>query len=616
MANTFFGLSIGKSGLYAYQAAINTAAHNSSNVHTEGYTRQQVKRSASDPISMAGSYGMAGSGVNADAIVQIRDKYFDEKFWSNKTVYGNYNAKSYYMSSIENYFAETKTEGLTASFDSFFDGLSGLKGDVSDPTKRTGVIEASQTFTQYVNYIANGLSVIQEELNFEIKNTADQINSIAEEIASLTKQINTIEVRGEMANDLRDARNLLIDELSGLANVSVEETVVGDGIGVNQYVVRLDGKIMVDTYNYNTLKVIPNETKVNQDDTDGLYSLQWSNGQNFNSTSPTLGGKLQALFEVRDGNNNSTFNGKATGTAGGNTVTITGSNINNLMQLNIPEEKGLISIDNREYEYTSFDITLGADGKYTYTFHLKDALKESTTADSTAKIGDNVNYKGIPYYMSRLNEFVRTFAKSFNDIHKAGKDAYDNLQNLEYFTGINSGQGNDYCFDDWGVGETISSGVDVTDTETKVNMTYIKGSYYNITASNFSVNKALLDDPKLMACALSDADTDSGAEDAANLDKLLGLRSDSSMFKQGTPAAFLQTFTGEIGVDTKAAKTFEKSQLSILQSIDRQRMSVSGVDSDDEAMDLAKFKNAYDLCSKVISIMNEIYSKLINETGV
>lgn len=616
MANTFFGLSIGKSGLYAYQAAINTAAHNSSNVNTEGYSRQEVKRSASDPISMIGSYGMAGSGVNANAIVQIRDKYFDEKFWGNKTVYGNYNAKSYYMQSIENYFAETKTEGLTASFDSFFDNLSGLKGDVSDINKRTGVVESSQTFAQYINYIANGLARVQEELNFEVKSTVDQINSIAEEIASLTKQINTIEVGGEMANDLRDARNLLIDELSGLASVKVTETPVGDGIGVNQYEVRLDGQLLVDTYNFNTLNVVPSETKVNQDDTDGLYTLQWSNGQKFSSTSPTLGGKLQALFDVRDGNNNSTFNGKPTGTAGANTVTITDSNINSLMKLNIPGEDGVITIDNRQYEYSSFDVTLGADGKYTYTFHLKDTLKENTTANSTAQVGDKVNYKGIPYYMSRLNEFVRTFAKSFNDIHKAGKDGNDDLLDLEYFTGVNSAQGNDYCYDDWGVGDTISSKVDVTDTVNKADKTYVKGNYYNMTASNFSVNKAILEDPTLLACALSDADTDSGAEDAANLDKLLGLRSDSSMFKQGTPAAFLQTFTGEIGVDTKAASTFEKSQLSILKSIDRQRMSISGVDSDEEAMDLAKFKNAYDLCSKVISIMNEIYNKLINETGV
>lgn len=616
MPNTFFGLSIGKSGLYAYQAAINTAAHNSSNVHTEGYSRQQVKRSASDPISMAGSYGMAGTGVNAYAIEQIRDKYYDEKFWANKTVYGNYNAKSYYMQSIENYFAETKTEGLTVAFNSFFDGLSGLKGDVADETKRTSVIESSQTFTEYLNYISSGLTMVQEEMNFEIKNTVDQINAIAEEIASLTKQINTIEVRGEMANDLRDARNLLVDELSGLANVSATEKILGDGIGVNQFVVSLDGQTLVDTYEYNTIKVIPQETKINQCDTDGLYSLEWNSGQAFNSKSPTLGGKLQALLDLRDGNNNNAFKGTAAGTAGSNTVTVTDSNVNSLMKLNIAEEKGLIKIDSKEYEYTSFDVTLGADGKYTYTFHLKEPLTNNTTADSTAKIGSDINYKGIPYYMSRLNEFVRTFAKEFNDIHKQGKDKNGDLNELEYFTGVNSAQGNDYCFDAWGAGDTISSNVNAANTETKVDMTYIKASYYNLTAGNFSINKALLSDPKLLACALSDATTDSGIADSANLDKLIGLRSDSSMFKQGTPNSYLQTFTAEIGVDTKAAVTFEKSQLSILKSIDRQRMSISGVDSDDEAMDLAKFKNAYDLCSKVISIMNEIYSKLINETGV
>lgn len=616
MPNTFFGLSIGKSGLYTYQAAINTAAHNASNVDTKGYSRQEVSRSASDPVSVTGSYGMAGSGVNANAILQIRDKYFDEKYRTNNSVYGNYNAKSYYMLSIENYFAETKSDGLTVSFNTFFNNLSTLKGSVGDTTIRTAVTQSAQTMTEYVNYIANGLTMVQEELNFEIKNTADQINSIAEQIASLTKQINTVEVRGDKANDLRDARNLLVDELSSLANVTATETEVGDGIGVNQYVVRMDGKILVDTYEFNTLQAVPSGTKLNQCDADGLYSLKWSNGQNFDSKSPTLGGKLQALFEVRDGNNNNAFKGKATGTAGTKTITITGSNVNDLNQLNIPEEKGIITIDSKDYEYESFDITLGADGSYTYTFHLKDELTEDTNNNSTAMIGKDINYKGIPYYMSRLNEFVRTFAKSFNDIHKAGKDLYGNLENLEYFTGKNASTGNTYCFDDWQAGQTITSGVNINNTEEKVENKYIKGSYYNITATNFKVNQALLDDPKLLACAKSDADTNSGIEDGKNLEKLLALSSDSSMFKQGTPAAFLQTFTGEIGIDTQAAQIFTKSQKNILEAIDKQRMSISGVDSDDEAMDMVKFKNAYDLCSKVVSVMNEIYDKLINETGV
>jgi len=151
--------------------------------------------------------------------------------------------------------------------------------------------------------VATNLKKIQEECNFEIRNQVDQINSIARQISSLTKQINTLEVSGGTANDLRDQRALLVDKLSYIANVSVEERVVGDNVGVSSYIVKLDGITLVDGIHYNTLEVVPRTSKVNQNDIDGLYEVYWSNGQKFASESPTLGGTLQALLEVRDGNN-------------------------------------------------------------------------------------------------------------------------------------------------------------------------------------------------------------------------------------------------------------------------------------------------------------------------
>ncbi|MEG1741963.1 MAG: flagellar basal body rod C-terminal domain-containing protein, partial [Acetivibrio sp.] len=119
-----------------------------------------------------------------------------------------------------------------------------------------------------------------------------------------------------------------------------------------------------------------------------------------------------------------------------------------------------------------------------------------------------------------------------------------------------------------------------------------------------------------IACAEYNAGTDTGIEDKTVLNKLLALKSDMNMFKQGTPNMFLQTMVAEIAIDTKTSMTFAKSQENILKVVNKQRMSISGVDSDEEAMDLIKFRNAYDLCSKVISTMNQIYDKLINGTGV
>ena len=84
---------------------------------------------------------------------------------------------------------------------------------------------------------------------------------------------------------------------------------------------------------------------------------------------------------------------------------------------------------------------------------------------------------------------------------------------------------------------------------------------------------------------------------------------------QGTPSGFLQTLVAELGVDTRKSQNFNKSQQNIVQAIENQRLSVSGVDMDEEAMNLVRYQNSYNLAAKVISTMNEMYDRLINYMG-
>lgn len=82
MASTFFGLNIGKTGLYAYQAALDTTAHNITNAETPGYSRQVIEQKAGKALAMHSSYGMAGSGVDISKVSQLRDSYYDLKYWT------------------------------------------------------------------------------------------------------------------------------------------------------------------------------------------------------------------------------------------------------------------------------------------------------------------------------------------------------------------------------------------------------------------------------------------------------------------------------------------------------------------------------------------------------
>ena len=146
-------------------------------------------------------------------------------------------------------------------------------------------------------------------------------------------------------------------------------------------------------------------------------------------------------------------------------------------------------------------------------------------------------------------------------------------------------------------------------------------SYYKMTGSNIKVNDIIMDDPRKIAAAehvvIEDGNVvEDGVSNRANIDKLIALKSDINMFKQGSPSSFLQSIVSEIGVVTKNAKTLSENQSNIVDSIEEMRLSTSGVDLDEEGMDLIRFQKAYELSCKVFNVMNEIYQKLINETGI
>ena len=100
MASTFFGLEIASSGLRASNAALNTTANNISNTNTEGYSRQEVKQEAMNPLRVFATYGCAGAGVNTLAIERIREQFYDNKFRDNETKLGEFDTKAYYCKMI------------------------------------------------------------------------------------------------------------------------------------------------------------------------------------------------------------------------------------------------------------------------------------------------------------------------------------------------------------------------------------------------------------------------------------------------------------------------------------------------------------------------------------
>lgn len=613
MASTFFGLNIGLSGLYAYQASINTTAHNISNAETTGYSRQKVVTSAGEAMRVYSSYGMAGTGVNIADIIQQRNAYYDVKYRNSAALYGEYSTKNDYMLQVQNYFNEVDEGGFTDSYNSLFSALKTLFDDPSSMDIRTTVANNADSLSEYMNYMYTSMQTIQEDANFQIKNLIDRVNSLGEQIATVTKQINALEVTGVTANDLRDSRENLVDELSKIANVTTEEKVMKKDPmdpGTVVYEVRINGQLLVDTGSSKQLKVVPRTEKINATDIDGLYDVTWADGQEFSLSNANLKGELSALFAVRDGNNAENLGGKVTTTTTGGvtTLTMTKTNCDDITKLNIPTE-GNITIAGKDYKYKGFTVDVQADGTYQYNFKLDEPLATDIkdTDNVRGEIGETVNYKGIPYYMGKLNEFSRTFASVFNKMHNQGEDL-DGNKGLDYFNYTDKKGAADLL-------ENFTSfSSDGTATYKAADGTVTTGeSYYNLTAFNMTITAEIISDPRKFAAA---SDITQGVENKDNLKELLKIESDKSLFKAGTPAQFYSTLVAEIGVDASKYETFTKSQASIMKSITNQRLSESGVDVDEEAMNLVKFKNAYNLSAKVIQTMNEIYDKLINGTGV
>ena len=617
MASTFFGLDIAYTGVQAANAKLNTTANNIANVDTKGYTRQEATQVASDALRISQSYGMAGTGVTVTDINQVRNEFYDVKYWQAQTNLGQYDMKMYYMYQIEDYFTDKDTvEGFEPIFSAMFDSLEEVYKQAGTPSTKTQFIGAAGDLCEYFNAQATNLEKLQLGVNEEIKNKVDEINSIAEQIATLNKQINTIEVNHLRANELRDKRNLLIDQLSKIVDVEVRETPIyttpggTEKSGIYTYEVSIaGGQILVQGYEYNTLECVARsaEEKVNQSDADGLFEIKWSNTMDFNLYGANLGGELKGLIEVRDGNNEEYFHGTTKSVKpnsdGTYEVTIEVPNKDYLTDMNkctLPDS-GQLTLVNTKYKYSGFEFD-GTKNPPTYTFKIE---REAGQADPTifdgkeASVGTKIDYQGIPYYQEQMNEWVRIFAKAMNDIEKTAVDEEGKPAEV-LFTAKDKVNGTEIKFDD-----------SLADNKYKSS----DSDYYRLTAGNLSINNEMVKDASKFGTTV-DIKKGGDAQDVTEL--LLTVQDDKNKvnFRGCSAKEFLQCITSDIALSANNAKTFTENYTNINKSVSQTRLSISGVDNDEEALHLVKFQEAYNLSAKVMQIMTEIYDRLILQTGV
>ncbi|TCK93379.1 flagellar hook-associated protein 1 FlgK [Natranaerovirga hydrolytica] len=564
--SSFFGINIATQGLYTAKTSLNVTTHNIANAQTPGYSRQVAEQQALRALPAYGK-GMLGTGSGITNVTQIRNLYYDTKYWNVSKYFGEYEVKSMNLAQLEAVFNEPSDSGFNVVLNEFFESAQTLSTNPNEEAYRAAFRDSAVSLTTLFNNMDEQLRNQQRDLNFGVKTKVEEINYIADKISSLNKQIATIELHGTQANDLRDERALLVDDLSKIINVTVKEEEVGNN--VNRYFVSINGQVLVDGDATNKLEVRPREHLENPEDEMDLYDIYWSTGRKFNTTDPNLSGELKGYLDLRDGNNGENFTGTIQAVESDN-ITVSEINRNDL------PNAGRVLIGNQYVEYSGYDYD---EGNETITFDLVNADSVPGDAvDQSIRIGNAMNYKGVPYYMAQLNKFVRTFSNAVNDLHQQGNDSADIP--LFSYNGYESG--------------------DLLD-------------YVNMTAGNFNVDQRILDDLANIATAY---DTSQGVENNELILELLDLKHDIDMFDKGKPESFMQALISELGIDARQANSFKEGQTNMMLSIENQRLSYSGVDINEETTNLLRFQQAYNLAAKAISVMDEIYNVTINSMGV
>ncbi|MDR1875330.1 MAG: flagellar hook-associated protein FlgK, partial [Synergistaceae bacterium] len=246
--SSFAGLEMGKRALNAFRLGIQTAGHNVSNVMTEGYSRQKVSLATTNPYAVPGittpSPGQIGTGVMVSEIIRIRDEFLDFQFRSELSKLGYWSTINQYYNTVETYFAEPAGTGIRATFDAFWSSLQDLQSNPESPAARQSVVDQANSLGTMLNTLVSGVDEYASIVNTEVKSYVDQVNTMLHEVASLNTQISAVQASGQNPNDLMDQRDLLLDKLSEMMDVDIQDPFkTGDVMG--EFFLTLNGRTLV-----------------------------------------------------------------------------------------------------------------------------------------------------------------------------------------------------------------------------------------------------------------------------------------------------------------------------------------------------------------------------------
>ncbi len=226
MSNLMASFNAGVSGLHTAQASLNVTAHNMANAQTEGYTRQQVMVTDSSYQTSVGLYNnklQVGTGTQVALTRQVRNTFLDAQYRLQLGRQCFYEANSKAAEEVEDMLGELNGEAFSLNVNNLFQALSDVATSPDSLVDKEELISVASKFVESAQVLQTELDAYQTSLNTEVKEEVDSINDCVSQISDLNDKIRKYEATGESANDYRDSRNQLLDQLSQYINIDVTE---------------------------------------------------------------------------------------------------------------------------------------------------------------------------------------------------------------------------------------------------------------------------------------------------------------------------------------------------------------------------------------------------------
>jgi len=284
----------GRSAMQASKAAIATTGHNIANANTEGYTRQRIETAASTPKTTPGSKAMIGDGVHIQRHTRINDEYLEKQLRNGNREMAHYEEKELALKQTEDIFNEMNGEGLNRIMTRFFNEFRKLANEPDNDAIRESVRESSQALVNDFRRLRREVDEVRGHLDARVEGHSAEVNSIAQQIATLNKKIRECEITGVQANDMQDQRDLALKKLAGFLTIHTHKDNFGN---VNVDVPGVGPLITGDRTDTLTSLRTPKDAYGKPDNS---FDVKTTGSAQSVVTHQIKGGRIGALIETRD----------------------------------------------------------------------------------------------------------------------------------------------------------------------------------------------------------------------------------------------------------------------------------------------------------------------------